>query len=201
MSSFGSPVSSCFPGRIYCRPMGPHGDDDSPASKPPARSVAVEDAYREHAALLRDIAEKKFNIPAGDAAAIVHDVFSSFMVHRENIRDARQWLVGAVCHASRGYWRTAARTSQFPANVGEYVDPLSPGLERRIVDRVTMARALSQIDAKYRETLRLYYAEGYSAAEIAVRLDTTTGYVMQLLHTARKRVRKAYDDLLKDGKR
>ncbi len=181
--------------------MGPHGDDDSPASTPTARSVAVEDAYREHAALLRDIAEKKFNIPAADAAALVHDVFSSFMVHGDNIRNARQWLVGAVCHASRGYWRTAARTSQFPENFGDYVDPASPGLEGRIVDRVTMARALSEVDPKCRETLRLYYAEGYSAAEIAALLGTTSGYVMQLLHTGRKRVKKAYDDLLKDGKR
>ena len=86
-------------------------DDDPPPSKGAARSVAVEDAYKEHSALLRDIAEKKFNIPAHDADGIVNDVFSSFMVHRDNVRDARQWLVGAVCHASRGYWRTAARTS------------------------------------------------------------------------------------------
>ena len=181
--------------------MGPFGDDDPPAPPPTTRSVAIEDAYREHAALLRDIAERKFNIPSHDAAGIVNDVFSSFMVHRDNVRDARQWLVGAVCHASRGYWRTAARTSQLPADVGDYVDPASPGLEGRIVDRVTMATALAQIEPKYRETLRLYYAEGYSAAEIAAQLDTSTGYVMQLLHTGRKRVRKAYDDLLRDCKR
>lgn len=181
--------------------MGPSGDDDSPPFGAPAQSLAIEDAYREHAALLRDIAERKFNIPAHDAAGIVNDVFSSFMVHRHNIRDARQWLVGAVCHASRGYWRTAARTSQLPEDVGEYVDPSSPGLEGRIVDRVTMARALARIEPKYRETLRLYYAEGYSAAEIAGELGTTTGYVMQLLHTSRKRVRKAYDALLRDCKR
>jgi RNA polymerase sigma factor (sigma-70 family) len=180
--------------------MGAHGDDDSPATKS-SRGVAVEDAYREHAALLRDIAEKKFNIPPPDADGIVHDVFSSYMVHRDNIRDVRQWLVGAACHASRGYWRAAARTSQLPDDVGEFVDPLSPGLEGRIVDRVTMGRALSLVGPKCRETLRLYYAEGYSAAEIAVQLGTTTGYVMQLLHTCRKRVRKAYDELLKDGKR
>jgi len=179
--------------------MASHGDDDSPF--PPGRTHAVEDAYREHAALLRDIAEKKFNIPPHDASGIVSDVFSSYMVHRDNVRDARQWLVGAVCHASRDYWRKAARTSQLPEDVGQFVDPESPGLETRIVDRVTMARALSRIDPKRRETLRLYYAEGYSTAEIAVRLGTTTAYVQQLLHTGRKQVRKAYDELLGEGKR
>ena len=180
--------------------MRSHGDDDSAVSKPTALSVAVEDAYRDHAALLREIAEKKFNIPSTDAAAIVHDVFSSYMVHRANVRNARKWLVGAVCHASRGYWRASSRTSQLPEDFGNYVDPKSPGLEGRIVDRVTVERALSEIDPKCRETLRLYYAEGYSAAEIAELLGTTAGYVMQLLHTARKRVRKAYGDRTKDGK-
>lgn len=181
--------------------MAPQGDDETPGSTPAGRSAAVEDAYRAHATLLREIAQKRFNIPSSDASALVHDVFSSYMVHRENVRDERRWLVGAVCHASRGYWRDAARTTQLPEDVREYVDPRSPDLEGRIVDRVTMRSALAQVEPKHRETLRLYYAEGYSAAEIAKRLGTTSGYVMQLLHTARKRVRKAYEDLLKDGKR
>jgi RNA polymerase sigma factor (sigma-70 family) len=131
----------------------------------------------------------------------VNEVFTSYMIRRESIRDTRQWLVGAVCHASRAYWRAAARTSPLPDDVGDYEHPDSPGLEGRIVNRVTMASALNQIGPKCRETLRLYYAEGYSAAEIAAHLGTTSGYAMQLLHTCRKRVRKAYDDLVKDAKR
>lgn len=161
----------------------------------------MEGAYRDLAGLLRDIAEKKFNIPPLDATGVVNEVFTCFMLRRESVRDARQWLIGAVCHASRAYWRDASRTSQLPENVREYIDPASPGLEGRIVDRVTMARALRRVGPKCRETLRMYYAEGYSAAEIAARLGTTSGYVNQLLHTCRKRVRKAYDDLLKDKKR
>ena len=179
--------------------MGPTGDDDSPPANKPR--VVVEDAYKGHAARLREIAERKFNIPPCDAEAIVNEVFTSYIARGEVIRDAKKWLVGAVCHASRSYWRTSSRTSQLPEDFCDYVDPKSPGLEGRIVDRVTVERALSEIDPKCRETLRLYYEEGYSAAEIAKRLGTTSGYVMQLLHTGRKRVRKAYDDLVKDGKR
>ena len=175
--------------------MGPPGDDDSPAIKPKGHRARVEDAYNGHAARLRAIAEKKFNIPPCDAEAIVNEVFTSYLTRQESVRDARKWLVGAVCHASRAYWRAAARTSQFPPDVAEYVDPDSPGLEGRIVDRVTMATALSQLDPKCRETLRMFYAEGYSAAEMAERLGTTTGYVMQLLHGCRKRVREYYDAL------
>jgi RNA polymerase sigma factor (sigma-70 family) len=181
--------------------MAPPADDDGSSGKNGGGSAAVEDAYAQHAARLREIAEKKFNIPPLDAAGVVNEVFTAYMIRRDTIRDTRQWLVGAVCHASRAYWRAASRTSPLPADVGTYEHPDSPGLEGRIVDRVTMASALQQLSPKCRETLRLYYAEGYSAAEIATHLGTTPGYVMQLLHTCRKRVRAAYDDLVKDTKR
>lgn len=180
--------------------MAPPEDEDDPVPII-GGNPAVEDAYREHAPRLREIAEKKFNIPPLDAAGVVNEVFTSFMLRKDSVRDPRQWLVGAVCHASRAYWRTAARTSPLPADVHHYEHPESCGLEGRIVNRVTMSRALNAIGPKCRETLRLYYAEGYSAAEIAEHLGTTSGYVMQLLHTCRKRVRKAYDDLLRDAKR
>ena len=176
--------------------MGPRGDEDAPAAGP----GVVEDLYREHCSLLREIAEKKFNIPPPDAESVVNDVFTAFVVRRAAVRDARKWLIGAVCHASRAYWRSVARTIPLPSDVAEYVDPKSPGLEGRIVDRVTMATALSRLAPKCRETLRMYYAEGYSAAEIAEQLGTSSGYVMQLLHTCRKRARKAYDELVKDRK-
>lgn len=179
--------------------MRSRGEDDSAGAPPSVESGEVEEAWHEHAGLLREIAEKKFHIPPPDADALVSEIFTSFLIRRASVRNARQWLIGAVCHASRAYWRLAARTTSLPSNVGEYADPYSEGLEKRVVDRVTMATALSQIGPKCRDTLRMYYAEGYSAAEIADRLGTTSGYVMQLLHTCRKRVRKAYDALLTDG--
>jgi len=161
--------------------------------------MAVEDTYRAHAAFLRELAEKKFNIPPGDAEGLVNEVFTAYLLRRHIVRNVRQWLIGAVCHASRAYWRAAARTTSLPPDVTDYIDPESPGLEGRIVDRVTMGAALGKVGPKCREVLRLYYAEGYSAAEIATRLGTTTGYVMQLLHTCRKQVRKAYDELKGGG--
>ena len=175
--------------------MGPPGDEDSPAHKPKRGLAGVEDAYNGHAARLREIVEKKFNIPPCDAEAIVNEVFTSYLTRKDEVRDARKWLLGAVCHASRSYWRGASRTSQLPENVDDYIDPASPGLEGRIVDRVTLATALDQIDARAREVLRLFYAEGYSVAEIARQLGTSAGYAMQLLHTARKRVRDACEAL------
>lgn len=181
--------------------MGPNGDDDAAASKPAAGGVTVvEDAYRDLSGLLRDIAEKKFHIPPLDAAGVVNEVFTSFLVRQGSIRDARQWLIGAACHASRAYWRSAGKTMPLPPDYGDTIDPESPGLEGRIVDRVTMKRALEQLGPKCRDTLEMYYGEGYSAAEIAVRLGTTVGYVNQLLHTCRKRMKQACD-ALREGKK
>lgn len=175
---------------------GGGGDDSKPKS--PATLPCVEDAYKKHCDLLRHIAETKFNIPPADADAIVSEVFTAYLLRRDTVRNARNWLIGAVCHASRAYWRDAARTSQLPEDTPELADTNAPGLEGQILDRVTMARALAQIGPKCREALRMYYAEGYSAAEIATRLGTSSGYVMQLLHTGRKRVREAYDSLKKN---
>ena len=175
-------------------------DDGGSDVNPPGASLGAEDAYKKHSHLLRSIAENKFNIPPGDADGVVNEVFTSYLLRRDSVRNVRKWLIGAVCHASRAYWRDAARTLPLPDDVGEVPDPLTPGFEKRIVDRITMARALMYISPKCRETLRLYYGEGYSAAEIATHLGTTSGYVMQLLHTCRKRARKAYD-ALKDNKR
>jgi RNA polymerase sigma factor (sigma-70 family) len=175
--------------------MAQSGGNDGSNAKPGAGGICVEDAYKKHSELLRSIAETKFNIPPADAQGVVNEVFTAYLLRRDSVREPRRWLIGAVCHASRAYWREAARTSPMPDDVAQFVDPSSPGLEGRIVDRVTMARALTEVGPKCRETLRMYYAEGYSAAEIATRLGTSSGYVMQLLHTCRNRVRRAYDTL------
>lgn len=154
----------------------------------------MEDTYRSQATFLRDVAERKFRIPPTDAEALVNEVFMSYLIRQELIRNPRKWLIGAVCHASRTYWRSEAKTKPLPPNIGDYPDPESPD-EARIVDRVTVAATLNRLCVRCRETLRLYYAEGYSAAEIAKHFGTTTGYAMQLLHSCRKRARTVYQDM------
>lgn len=177
------------------------GDGDPPKGGGEETRLAVADAYQRHFVLLRDIAEKKFHVPSCDALALVNDIFLSILARQPEVRDERKWLIGAVCHASRGYWRKANRYKPLPPDFEDYADPLAPDSENSIIDRVTMAAALNHIPPKCRETLRLFYTEGYSAAEIAERLDTTTGYVMQLLHSCRKRCRQTYVALLEQRRR
>ena len=118
-----------------------------------------------------------------------------FPGHGSPVRDPKRWLIGAVCHASRGYWRMVGKTDPLPPNIDDFADPRPSDTEEAIVDRVTIAAAINQLGTKCREVLRLFYAEGYSANEIAEILDTTPGYVMQLLHNCRKRVRSVYHSL------
>ncbi|HET7436358.1 MAG TPA: sigma-70 family RNA polymerase sigma factor [Thermoanaerobaculia bacterium] len=172
------------------------GGDEPPFDVSAAEHAGIEDAYRLHGWLLREIAEKKFRIPAADAEALVNEIFISYLLRCGAIRDPKRWLIGAVCHASRGYWRMASRTDPLPPDIDDYADPRPNDTEATIVDRITVAAALNRLGPKCRETLRLYYVEGYSANEIAAHLGTSAGYVMQLLHNCRKQVRRIYNELL-----
>lgn len=180
--------------------MPDRGDEGSSAETRNGTDVSFDDAYRLHADLLRDIAERKFHVPSSDAEALVNDVFTSFLMRSGSVRDLRRWLIGAVCHASRGYWRMESRTEPLPPDIDKREDPVESNLEARLVNTMTLAIAVSRLGEKCRCTLQMYYAEGYSAAEIAEELGTTTGYVMQLLHTCRKRAREIYLSQLRAGK-
>ncbi|HEX7151854.1 MAG TPA: sigma-70 family RNA polymerase sigma factor [Thermoanaerobaculia bacterium] len=180
--------------------MPMNGGDEPPADPPQSHAVLIEDAYRFHSALLREIAEKKFRVPRGDAEGLVNDVFLALLIRGTEVREPRKWLIGAVCHASRGYWRAMSRTLPLPPDIDDYVDPRSSSSEEQMVDSITVAAALNQLGQKCRDTLHMYYIEGYSAADIAERLDTSPAYVSQLLHHCRKRLRDIYIHLSTERK-
>ena len=54
-----------------------------PAAWSEERHVASEEAYLEHAALLRKIAINKFGIPRAEAETLVHDVFATYLMHSD----------------------------------------------------------------------------------------------------------------------
>lgn len=180
----------------------PHnGGEEFPAEPPAAADPSAADVYRSLSSLLREIAEVKFRIPPADAEALVNDIFMSFLLRARSIREPKQWLIGAVCHASRGYWRAQRRTEPLPPDIDEYAAPGWEQLEERLVRNITLSVALSRLGPKCRDTLRMYYVDGYSAAEIGLHLGTSAGYVMQLLHTCRKRVRELCSGIGRQGDR
>ena len=164
-------------------------------------AITVETDYRRWAILLREIAEKKFHVPAEDAEALVNDVFIAYLLRFDHVRDPEKWLVGAVCHASRGYWRRETRLEPLPRDLPDQPDPCSLAVEDRLVAKLTVALALSHLRERCRRVLRLYYLDGYSIAELAEHLKTTPGYAAQVLHECRRRLRQIYRRLARERKR
>ena len=69
------------------------GDGDPPGGGAEEARLALADTYRRHFDLLRDIAQKKFHVPACDAVAIVNDIFLSMLARRpcQHLRVELAW--------------------------------------------------------------------------------------------------------------
>ena len=66
--------------------------------------------YEKHFPLLAAIAVHKFRVPDTEAETLAHEVFLTYLRKSDTILDLRGWLIGAICHASRHYWRLNGRT-------------------------------------------------------------------------------------------
>jgi RNA polymerase sigma factor (sigma-70 family) len=132
-------------------------------------SDRVEMAYAANYKLLSFLALRRFRIPEDEVCAVIHDVFVSFIQSAERVRqtpdDERAWLVGAVCNASRHYWRKHGRTTAFtPDDLREIG---SGHLADHALDRIELASVLRDLPAHCRDLLCRHYGEGYTAGEIA----------------------------------
>ncbi|MGH9459318.1 MAG: RNA polymerase sigma factor [Thermoanaerobaculia bacterium] len=152
----------------------------------------IEDVYRLHFNLLRYLACQKFRIPDGDAENLIQEVFVAYLSTDGDIRNVRSWLVGAMCNASRNYWRGHGRTEGLPADLRKRSDPLAPELDETVANRITIRETLSRLHQKCRDTLRLRYLEGCSAIEVAQQLETTNRYAEKLIAKCLKRAHQIY---------
>lgn len=155
-------------------------------------ALAVEDVYRRHYDLLFYLASRKFGVPENDTENLVHDVFLSYISRAVEVNDVRCWLVGAICNASRQFWRMHGRTEQFPESIGAASDPRARAVADSFATRLTVRETMARLHEKCRETLRLRYFEGCSAAEVARELDTTNRYAEKLIHKCLKRAHQIY---------
>ncbi|MGN6187112.1 MAG: RNA polymerase sigma factor [Thermoanaerobaculia bacterium] len=155
-------------------------------------SERLEAIYHAHAPLLKATAKLRYRIPPGDAEALVHDVFASFLERQPLVQDIRAYLLVAINHACKYYWRKR-----------KYEAPLLPEHDDTLDDRTTigvdrwamhlsLGATLAQLGEKCRETLKRYYIHDEKPDAIARSMETTPGYVFQLLHSCRKRARDIY---------
>ena len=152
-----------------------------------SRPLPFDDLYDRLVPLLRHIATEKFHVPRADADGLVHDIFLTFLTNPTNVREVRPYLIGAICNASRKYWRRR----QSDDAVFAPAEGIDDAIDMRSIDevsvRLTVAATLARLCPRCRETLRRYYLEGESTASIAAAMETTTAYVFKLLHLCRRR--------------
>ena len=142
-----------------------------------------EELYREQgAALWRSVL-----LYAGDpdvASDAVAEAFAQAIRRGEEIESAQAWITRAAFRIAAGELKERRTRSYEIVEVGyEMPDPLSE-----------LATALAQLSPKQRAAAVLHYRDGYTAAEVADIIGSTTSAVGVHLHRAKARLR----DLLGD---
>jgi RNA polymerase sigma factor (sigma-70 family) len=155
-------------------------------------SERLEAMYHAHAPLLRATAKLRYRIPPDDVDALVHDVFASFLERQPLVHDIRAYLLMAINHACKYYWRKRKYEAPLlPEHDDTRDDRTTHGVDRWAM-QLSLGATLAQLGDKCRETLRRYYIYEEKPDAIARSMDTTPGYVFQLLHSCRKRARDIY---------
>jgi RNA polymerase sigma-70 factor (ECF subfamily) len=154
--------------------------------------------YEENFGLLVAIAMRKFQVPEVDAEALAHEVFFSYLKRKSEIRDLHPWLIGAICHASRYFWRqNGRRTEQLDQSWAALrADPASAEILDVLPAQLAAREILEALPSRYQEILRLRYYEGYSIREIADYLGVTAKYAQKLVTKCLRRAEQMYNAAL-----
>jgi RNA polymerase sigma factor (sigma-70 family) len=169
---------------------------------PPRRELDEEifvRIYEKHFSLLVAVAIRKFQIPPDDAEALAHEVFLSYLKRKDEIRDLQKWLLGAICNASRYYWRQHGRNiEQLDVELAaERPDPASTNILDLMMAKIAAGEALAGLPPRWQHILRLRYFEGYSINEIAEHLGVTAKYTQKLVTKCLRRAEEIFNALEK----
>jgi RNA polymerase sigma factor (sigma-70 family) len=151
--------------------------------------------YHDNLGLLVAIATRKFQVPEVDAEALAHEVFFSYLKRKDEIRDLHPWLIGAICHASRYFWRQNGRRTEQLDHSWALLrpDPASTGILDSLPAQLAAREILESLPPRYQEILRLRYYEGYSIREIADYLGVTAKYTQKLVAKCLRRAEETYN--------
>jgi RNA polymerase sigma factor (sigma-70 family) len=151
--------------------------------------------YEEYTDMLVGIAVQKFGIADSEAETLVHEVFISYLRKASLIADLRGWLIGAICHASRHYWRLNRRVLT-AADVAEHdrPDPSSSRILDSLPDQLAAREALECLSPRCQEILRLRFFEGCTMPEIGARIGCKPKYAQKLVTNCLRRAEKLYGE-------
>jgi RNA polymerase sigma-70 factor (ECF subfamily) len=176
--------------------MVPEAISDPPPA-PPRRDIDEQEfarLYDENCGLLVALAVRKFRVPIDDAEGLAHEVFLSYLKRRDEIRDLHRWLVGAICNASRYYWRQRGRhTEQLDTEIADtQPDPATGNMIETMMARIAAGEAMAGLPPRYQHILKLRYFEGYSIKEIADHLGVTSKYTQKLVTKCLRRAEEIF---------
>jgi RNA polymerase sigma factor (sigma-70 family) len=164
---------------------------NSDAAFPRVDESQFEALYAEQSDFLFSVAVRKFRVPESEADALVHEVFLSYLKHADEVREVRSWLLGAICHASRYYWRSHGRTVLVEEQF-DRIDPKSLNILEGLPDQLAAREALACLTPRCQNVLRLRYFDGCSIAEIATSLGLTAKYTQKLVTKCLRRAERMY---------
>jgi RNA polymerase sigma factor (sigma-70 family) len=151
--------------------------------------------YEANFSFLASIAVNKFRVPDTEAETLAHEVFLTYLRKSDTIADLRSWLIGAICHASRHYWRANRRVLDADPEVdAEYADPASRRIVEVLTNQIAARNVLDRLTPRYQEILRLRYFAGMTVPEIAAHLGVKPKYAQKLVSKCLKRAEKVFHE-------
>jgi len=183
--------------------MAPEAMDDAPAD---LRTIPLPcrvdenvfaRIYEENCGVLVSVAVRKFQVPAGDAEGLAHDVLLSYLRRADEIRDLHHWLIGAICNASRYYWRQRGRNiEQLDTDVAaQRPDPRSRNVLTDLPNSIALEEVLDRMPPRWARILRLRYLEGYAIKELADLEGVTSKYMQKLVAKCIQRAQEIFNGL------
>ena len=149
--------------------------------------------YERYFGLLVQIASFKFRVPESDAEALAHDVLMGYLRKSAMVIELRPWLIGAICYASRHYWRLNGRILDGDPDFDlDRADPASLRILDSLPDQIAAREALECLAPRCREVLHMRYFEGCTIAEVAERLGVKTKYAQKLITKCLRRAERLY---------
>jgi RNA polymerase sigma factor (sigma-70 family) len=155
---------------------------------------SFEELYSEHFDFLVAVAVRKFRVPEQDAEALAHEVFLSYLRRKSEVLNVHSWILGAICHASRYYWRQHGRMVEplDDDHAFERPDPTTTRILDSLPDQLAARQALEGLMPRDQEILKMRYFEGCSIVEIADRLGVKPKYAQKLLTKVLRRAERNY---------
>ncbi len=166
----------------------PAAESTADPAAQPLRDPDFERIYETYVPLLRKIATRQLGIPREDAELLVHDIFATYLTHRDQVYELYPYLIGSICNAARHYW--GKNDAEQALSCGSVPCVATP--DQVTLDAVARSRelsiALGRLDANCRETLYRFYMGRESVGSIAESRATTKDAIVQLIIDGRRRV-------------